>query len=230
MRLLRIFFTVYLWISVAYTALVWLVFPAWNAVVPPKYDSSAIAWLPSALNGRNASTTTTAAPSQAGQPGTQPDPASFQQDRDAPQEDLNQEQQEEEQADDALLKQVSVPQTPWHQDSLAWHPPTHSLAHKGSDDLLYASQLEGLLDANPNGIAMSEDFFLGKAFGESLQPSKVIPYYYRASQQPQQEDITITTLITQNRFKVFADTVERYKGWSSRFIYHLLSNAHSCYS
>ncbi|KAH8926065.1 glycosyltransferase family 49 protein [Atractiella rhizophila] len=59
---------------------------------------------------------------------------------------------------------------------------------------------------------MSEDFFLSKIFGDSLGPSKVIPYYYKAKGDFDKEEITITTLITSNRFKVFSDLVERYQG------------------
>src|SRR5688572_27871548 len=57
-----------------------------------------------------------------------------------------------------------------------------------------------------------EQLFLSKAFGESLQPSQVIPYYFRGEEQVDKEDITITTLITPNRFNVFDKLVTRYRG------------------
>jgi len=79
----------------------------------------------------------------------------------------------------------------WDQDIIVWHPTA---------------------EQDKEGQAMSEDFFLSKAFGESLQPSKVIPYYYRASSITQKKDITITTLVTGNRFKILAALVERYQG------------------
>lgn len=66
--------------------------------------------------------------------------------------------------------------------------------------------------ATSQAFAMSEDYFLSKAFGESLQPSKVIPYYYRATNDVPKEDITITTLVTSDRFKVLAALVQRYRG------------------
>lgn len=59
---------------------------------------------------------------------------------------------------------------------------------------------------------MTEEFFLSKVFAESLQPTQVIPYYFRAQGIPQKEDITITTLITANRFKIFDRLVSHYKG------------------
>lgn len=58
----------------------------------------------------------------------------------------------------------------------------------------------------------TEDLFLSKAFGESLQPSKVIPYYYRATSNIPKQDITITTLVTSDRFQVLAALVKKYQG------------------
>ncbi|TDL20022.1 hypothetical protein BD410DRAFT_684555, partial [Rickenella mellea] len=41
---------------------------------------------------------------------------------------------------------------------------------------------------------------------------KFVPYYYRASRSFDKEDITLTTLVTRNRFEVLGQLVERYKG------------------
>lgn len=59
---------------------------------------------------------------------------------------------------------------------------------------------------------VAEDLFLNKAFHNSLQPSKVIPFYYRATNTIQKQDITITTLVTSDRFRVLAALVHRYQG------------------
>ncbi|EGO00707.1 glycosyltransferase family 49 protein [Serpula lacrymans var. lacrymans S7.3] len=59
---------------------------------------------------------------------------------------------------------------------------------------------------------MREGLFLSKAFAQSMQPNKIVPFFYRASGTFNPEDITITTLVTSNRFKVFAQLVERYQG------------------
>lgn len=108
---------------------------------------------------------------------------------------------------------LGVSNTNWGVDTVQWHNPTHELAHQPLENPnLPKDQLDKLLDHSGEAAAMSEDFFLSKAFGETLQPSKVVPYYYRASQEPAKEDITITTLVTSNRFKVFAALVERYQG------------------
>jgi hypothetical protein len=45
-----------------------------------------------------------------------------------------------------------------------------------------------------------------------MGPSNVIPYFYRAKGSFDSDDITVTTLITSNRFKVFARLVEKYRG------------------
>ncbi|KAL1741350.1 glycosyltransferase family 49 protein [Schizophyllum fasciatum] len=58
----------------------------------------------------------------------------------------------------------------------------------------------------------SEELFLSKAFSNSMRPSRIIPYFYRASIRPAANDITMTTLITSNRFHVFSRLVERYQG------------------
>ncbi|KAJ7496968.1 glycosyl-transferase for dystroglycan-domain-containing protein [Mycena latifolia] len=61
-------------------------------------------------------------------------------------------------------------------------------------------------------IAMSEALFLSKAFSNSMRPSKIVPFFYRATGTFDKDDITITTLVTSNRFQVFARLVERYSG------------------
>ncbi|BGP12834.1 hypothetical protein JCM10213_008096 [Rhodosporidiobolus nylandii] len=99
----------------------------------------------------------------------------------------------------------------WDKDQMVWHHPEAEFAHSGVQ--------------NPAGLGyetpkeqktVSEDHFLSLSFGSSLQPSKVIPYYYRATDPDRadfnKEDITITTLVTSNRFTVFERLVERYQG------------------
>ncbi|EJD08397.1 uncharacterized protein FOMMEDRAFT_74587 [Fomitiporia mediterranea MF3/22] len=67
---------------------------------------------------------------------------------------------------------------------------------------------------------MPASLFLNKAFAVSQEHLAfgdtsnldVIPYYYRASKSHKKEDITIATLVTRNRFAVFKQLVERYRG------------------
>lgn len=94
--------------------------------------------------------------------------------------------------------------------SIQWFPPHHPLAAaRPMSDLSAAVRLAS--ESTP------EDFFLSKAFADSLGPSKIVPYYHRAT-GPKRDgnfeanDITITTLVTSNRFKVFAKLVEHYQG------------------
>lgn len=62
--------------------------------------------------------------------------------------------------------------------------------------------------------------FLSKAFAvseehlayEDQSNLEVLPYYYRARTKHGKNDITITTLVTRNRFAVFKQLVERYQG------------------
>lgn len=61
-------------------------------------------------------------------------------------------------------------------------------------------------------IAVDERTVLSKAFSNSMRPSNVLPYFYRAYGSFNRDDITVTTLITSNRFEVFARLVDKYKG------------------
>ncbi|KJA28942.1 glycosyltransferase family 49 protein [Hypholoma sublateritium FD-334 SS-4] len=61
-------------------------------------------------------------------------------------------------------------------------------------------------------IYVDESKVLSKALATSMHPSKVTPFFYRARGSPAATDITITTLITSNRFDVFARLVEKYRG------------------
>ncbi|KAF9515922.1 hypothetical protein BS47DRAFT_1341516 [Hydnum rufescens UP504] len=63
-----------------------------------------------------------------------------------------------------------------------------------------------------NAGSTSDPTFLSKAFGNSMQPTRIIPFYYRASGVFDKEDITITTPVTGNRFQVLANLVESYQG------------------
>ncbi|KIY50287.1 glycosyltransferase family 49 protein, partial [Fistulina hepatica ATCC 64428] len=81
--------------------------------------------------------------------------------------------------------------------------------------------------------------FLSKAFSTSMRPSKIHPYYYRATDLVDKEDITITTLITSNRFPAFSRLVARYQGPISvaihvknvtSHIHELLDSLHDLYT
>ena len=61
-------------------------------------------------------------------------------------------------------------------------------------------------------ITVNERTVVSKAFSSSMRPSNVFPYFYRASGSFNRDDITVTTLITSNRFEVFARLVEKYRG------------------
>ncbi|KAF8897102.1 glycosyltransferase family 49 protein [Gymnopilus junonius] len=59
---------------------------------------------------------------------------------------------------------------------------------------------------------MDEQLLVSLAFATSMRPSDIRPYFYRAAGLFDVDDITVTTLITSNRFKVFARLVEKYRG------------------
>lgn len=196
-RLLRLSFTFYLWAAAAYTALQFFVLPLWHSVLPQ--HSPSIVDLRQGLQLNQISNNGTAAAT----------PAAARPSRWSAATDASQDSKSELKGSTSdAQKQKSA------KEVLAWHAPTHELAQAGPG--ISTGGGSSLLKSTTDSVSMSEDFFLNKAFGETLQPSKVIPYYYRASKAPEQEDITITTLITPNRFKVFADLVERYQGMCAR--------------
>lgn len=63
-------------------------------------------------------------------------------------------------------------------------------------------------------VSVDRNVFLSKAFMNSMRPSNIKPYFYRAKGHFEGDDVTITTLITSNRFEVFPRLVEKYQGRS----------------
>lgn len=95
------------------------------------------------------------------------------------------------------------------------NPDSGDLLREPSKDLIYwtPSDLSRQYDTGPaSTTAMTEGLFLSKAFAQSMRLSKIVPFFYQATGAFDREDITITTLITSNRFKVFAPLVEQYEG------------------
>lgn len=67
-------------------------------------------------------------------------------------------------------------------------------------------------NSHASSAMIPESLFLSKAFAGAMQPSKVVPYYYKASEQPEKEDITIVTKTTSNRLQAFERLVRAYSG------------------
>ncbi|GAA6061689.1 hypothetical protein JCM10212_005981 [Sporobolomyces blumeae] len=117
----------------------------------------------------------------------------------------------------------------WDRDQMVWHHAESTAAHSGPP----ADRAVGIYEPREGKapLTISEDHFLSLSFSSSLQPSKVIPYYYRASDPDRLDfnkaDITITTLVTSNRFTVFERLVERYQGPISATVHLSDSASHS---
>jgi hypothetical protein len=82
------------------------------------------------------------------------------------------------------------------------------------DELLQTASLAER-DWSLDRFAMPESHFLSKAFSGSMHPMKIFPYFYKASESFEEDDITITTLVTPNRFEVLRKLASRYEGMSS---------------
>lgn len=66
------------------------------------------------------------------------------------------------------------------------------------------------LDAT--SAALSESLFLSKAFSSSMHPMKIIPFFYKGYQTFDDDDVTVTTLVTTNRLQVLEKLAARYQG------------------
>ena len=85
-----------------------------------------------------------------------------------------------------------------------------------SDPTWHGQTLQAISSAEPDWsldwFAMSESLFLSKSFSGSMHPMKIFPYFYKASHAFDEDDITITTLVTPNRFEVLRKLALRYEG------------------
>ena len=62
------------------------------------------------------------------------------------------------------------------------------------------------------GYDIRQETLLSKAFSDAIHPTRIIPFYFKASSTVEPDDVTITTLVTSNRFRVFRQLVEHYRG------------------
>lgn len=68
-----------------------------------------------------------------------------------------------------------------------------------------------------DSVFLQESVFLSRAFSQAMKPSRIIPFYYRASKSFRRDDITIATLVTSNRFEVLVGLVQQYQGILCQF-------------
>lgn len=60
--------------------------------------------------------------------------------------------------------------------------------------------------------SISEYLMRSKIFSSSMGLDNVTPYYFKASQIKNKNDITLATLVTRNRFQVLSNLATNYKG------------------
>ncbi|KAF9354351.1 hypothetical protein BGX26_007825 [Mortierella sp. AD094] len=81
------------------------------------------------------------------------------------------------------------------------------------ENIVYSQQV--MKWTTPNGHPeheIEEDSVLQKNFANTMQPSKVLPYYFKAVRDFDPESVTITTLITFDRYPIFSKLVTNYQG------------------
>ena len=106
-----------------------------------------------------------------------------------------------------------------------------STSRYASSDLvqLPRSRTFGRKIGHVSGYGVSEETLLSKAFSEAMHPTRIIPFYFKANKPVDLDGVTITTLVTSNRFRVFKQLVERYRGPISVTI-HIPLPLHSSFS
>ncbi|KAG0171264.1 hypothetical protein DFQ28_002503 [Apophysomyces sp. BC1034] len=64
------------------------------------------------------------------------------------------------------------------------------------------------------GIAqtMPEAYVMSKMFSDAMGPSNLTPYFYKARRSVEKEDLTMSTLVTYDRFQVLSRLASHYKG------------------
>jgi hypothetical protein len=88
----------------------------------------------------------------------------------------------------------------------------------GNDTVLWSPSRSALYrQSGQSGHSTAESLFLSKAFDHSMQPSRVVPFYFRAvgsggQSRFSREDITILTIVTSNRFSVLGLLAQSYRG------------------
>lgn len=106
----------------------------------------------------------------------------------------------------------------WHSTTLLCAFITRSRTPRSLPEFLFNSAFvpeSGLLESLPPASPQ----FINKAFTGSMKPGRIVPYYYKANGIFVDEDITITTLVTGNRFSVFERLVNTYQG--TRLLYQV---------
>ncbi|KAG0215583.1 hypothetical protein BGX33_001086 [Mortierella sp. NVP41] len=81
------------------------------------------------------------------------------------------------------------------------------------ENILYTQQVMNW--RTPRGYPehrVEEDAVLQKIFSSTMQPSKVLPYYFKAIRAFDPESVTITALITFDRYPTFSKLVTNYQG------------------
>ncbi|KAG2232995.1 hypothetical protein INT48_001058, partial [Thamnidium elegans] len=68
---------------------------------------------------------------------------------------------------------------------------------------------------------LSTDLIKSKIFSSSMGLDNVTPYYFKASHKMKDQDITLATLVTRNRFRVLSRLASNYKGPISAAIHVL---------
>ncbi|KAG0030301.1 hypothetical protein BGZ81_002838 [Podila clonocystis] len=80
------------------------------------------------------------------------------------------------------------------------------------ENIHYSSQIMKWKTPGHAEHEIEEDAVLHKVFSNTMQPSKILPYYFKAVRDFDPEAVTITTLITFDRYPIFSKLVTNYQG------------------
>lgn len=69
-----------------------------------------------------------------------------------------------------------------------------------------------MCNTGPSIDITTNPIFQSKAFSGAMGPSNIHPYYYKATKNIKNEDISISTIVTSDRFPVLSRLASRYQG------------------
>ncbi|CDH56995.1 glycosyltransferase family 49 protein [Lichtheimia corymbifera JMRC:FSU:9682] len=104
---------------------------------------------------------------------------------------------------------IIVPRAPnpqqRQQESLIVRPPPPVEQSFGDHTVIWSNTQD-------SAQAMSEQLLMAKVFSDALGPTVLTPYFFRAKATFDKEDISISTLVSRNRFSVLSRLATNHKG------------------
>jgi len=113
----------------------------------------------------------------------------------------------------SVLRYLPLPQSPHLRPPPTRMPSPSNMTVQQAEEFLWSN-----FSLSSHRLFVAWDPISSRTFPRLMHPSRIIPHYYRASENFDNDDVTVTTLISSDRFPVFRRLVRRYKGVLSRYL------------